>query len=85
MELDIYYPDLSLALEYQGEQHFKDSFGNLQIQQIRDKEKQEACKKQGITLIPVPFWWDTKEKSLAATIQIYRPELLLHIDSSNSD
>jgi hypothetical protein len=30
----------------------------------------------GITLIPVPFWWDKSSKSLAATIHSHRCDLL---------
>jgi hypothetical protein len=40
----IFVPDLSLALEYQGKQHFVSIpvFGSLQIQEERDKEKKEV-------------------------------------------
>jgi hypothetical protein len=30
---------------------------------------------KGITLIEVPYWWDRKSESLAATIYSQRPEL----------
>jgi hypothetical protein len=30
----------------------------------------------GVTLIAVPFWWDKSLPSLAATIRLYRPDLL---------
>jgi hypothetical protein len=29
----------------------------------------------GITLIEVPYWWDGKYASLAATVYSYRPDL----------
>jgi hypothetical protein len=47
MELDIYIPDLSLAFEYQGEQHFKNIYPlvDQQVHIQRDKDKQDACKK----------------------------------------
>lgn len=32
--------------------------------------------KYGITLIEVPYWWDSSVESLAATIQTQRPELV---------
>ena len=32
--------------------------------------------KQGITLIEVPYWWDRRRESLAATIHKVAPELV---------
>ena len=45
MELDAYVPDLKLAFEYQGEQHYKDihTFGQQGNQAARDDEKKELC------------------------------------------
>jgi hypothetical protein len=53
-----------------------------------DQIKQEACKKlgkypkytpintpKGITLISVPFWWNSAIESLKASIYRYRPDL----------
>lgn len=65
-------PAKSLALEYQGEQHFRDHYiyGSVIEQQKRDKEKREACSqvefqinpskniKENISLIEIPYWWD---------------------------
>jgi hypothetical protein len=31
----------------------------------------------GITLIPIPYWWDKTLPSLAATIHYYRPDIPL--------
>lgn len=47
MELDCYAPDLYLAVEYQGEQHFSNVFPFGQQKDIaqRDKQKREACAK----------------------------------------
>ena len=60
----------------------------LALHQNRDTSKLELCKKlgisnafflrefyQGITLIEVPYWWDRKFSSLAATLYSQRPEL----------
>jgi len=33
------------------------------------------CKQNGITLVEIPFWWDTTKSSLQATIAQVRPEL----------
>ena len=48
MELDVFIKSLSLAVEYQGEQHYSPQYwtGNdLAQQKKRDKEKREACVK----------------------------------------
>ena len=75
MELDIFLPSVSLAIEYQGEQHYRWHFifGSPQLQQWRDTEKKEACNKAGITLVEIPFWWNRSLASLAATIKEQRP------------
>ena len=47
MELDVYIDQLKLAFEYQGEQHYRPIYGmggDFEQQQIRDAEKQRACK-----------------------------------------
>jgi len=71
MELDIWIPELKLAFEYQGEQHFEafhrgitqvTKGQSLESQQKRDQEKRKACEKLGIRLIEIPFTWNaTKE------------------------
>jgi len=53
--LDIYIPKLKLAIEYQGEQHFKpiDLWGGvegLKTSQKRDEKKREVCKRHGIAI-----------------------------------
>ncbi len=61
LELDCYNPELKLACEYQGIQHYKyvpyfhktrDAFQN---QKYRDHMKKEMCRKNGIRLIEVPY------------------------------
>lgn len=67
MELDIWIPEISLAIEYQGEQHFKTFWKGyidltesqtLESTQIRDEEKRKACMSMGITLVEIPYTWD---------------------------
>jgi len=79
MELDIFFPFLSIAFEYQGEHHYKSNkiLGESSVTQKRDREKKKICEEKGITLIEIPFWWDRKKDSLIATIQNYRPDLVL--------
>jgi hypothetical protein len=56
--------------------HRTESFIDLKS---RDKQKTELCKKQGITLIEVPYWWDRKSSSLAVTVYTIRPDLFSQI------
>jgi hypothetical protein len=77
MELDIYVPSLSFALEYQGQQHYHPSYfwSPLERQREKDREKMEACSRKDITLIQIPYWWDRKEESLHATLHKHFPSL----------
>lgn len=78
VELDIYIPSVRLAFEYQGAQHYGDvfSYGQRQQGKERDPEKTAACLKEGITLISIPYWWDTERESLANTIRQHRADLI---------
>ena len=67
MELDIWIPEISLAVEYQGEQHFETFWKGavdltesqtLESTQRRDEEKRKACLSKGITLVEIPYTWD---------------------------
>jgi hypothetical protein len=73
----IFLPQLSLALEYQGEHHYlpTDLFGGLPVYQRRDQSKRKFASQFGITLISIPFWWDHSSASLSSTIQYYRPDI----------
>ena len=79
MQLDVFVPELRLALEYQGQQHFAQiyAFGCQEDMSYRDQQKKLACKENGITLVAVPYWWDFKLESLAGTIQLARSDLAL--------
>ncbi len=60
LELDIFLPELKLAFEYQGQQHFhaikawggEKALINLQE---RDRKKAHLCSQHGITLIPIDY------------------------------
>jgi hypothetical protein len=79
-ELDIFLPQLNLALEYHGKQHYVDmassSFAPVEAYAARDLQKQQLCKQAGIVLVEVPFWWDKKLPSLRATIAQICQEIL---------
>ena len=70
IEVDIWVPKYSLAIEYHGHQHFIDSphYGPLELYQIRDETKIQLCKENNIKLLVIPFWWDNKKDSLHKTI-----------------
>lgn len=62
LELDLYNPDLKLAIEYNGSQHYhynsfmhKNSRDKFQNQQYRDMIKKDLCGKAEITLVIVPY------------------------------
>jgi hypothetical protein len=79
--LDIYLPNLNLAFEYQGEQHYADvfRFAPHKYYAQRDEQKRKLCKMEGITLIEIPFWWDFQAQSLAATISSHCSDFNLKI------
>lgn len=62
MEYDCFDPVLNLAVEYQGEGHYKSIFGQSQdkvdSQQRRDKAKKVCSIENGVTLIEVPYYED---------------------------
>ena len=66
---------------------FLHNLSSLEDRKQVDKQREALCLQQGnlillrflctgITLIPIPFWWDKKISSLTATIHQYRPELV---------
>jgi hypothetical protein len=79
IQLDLFSPGLALAFEYQGAQHYFDvpCFSPQRHYAERDQEKREACQRQGICLIEVPFWWDGDPSALAETIRKHKPGLVL--------
>lgn len=65
--LDIYLPELSLAIEFMGEQHYRplEYFGGdegFKNTVLRDKRKASTCKQVGINLIYIRFDDDKKAK-----------------------
>ena len=67
VQFDIYMIQRKIAIEYHGKQHYEDIpqiFSNVETYKHRDLEKEKLCKKHGIQLIVVPYWWDNKLDSL---------------------
>lgn len=60
LELDIFIPARNLAIEYQGQQHFRaiPAWGgesSLRLLQERDAKKAKLCARQGIGLIAIDY------------------------------
>lgn len=64
LELDCYNEEYSIAVEYNGIQHYKypsafhKSEEEFYNQLKRDKLKKKLCDENGVYLIPVPYWVD---------------------------
>lgn len=76
--LDIFIPDLGIAIEYQGEQHFKsvELFGGkegLQKTKERDIDKLLKCKNNKIDLIYFTYKDDLSEKLVQLRLKKYLP------------
>lgn len=81
MKLDLFIPELNLAFEYQGTQHFDNTDGANGIfysqmeNRERDKVKLQVCSNIGISLIFVSHLWDRSISSLFYIILSAKPEL----------
>jgi len=84
MRFDIFLPHLNLAIEYQGQQHYEDQnvFGDSELRRRQDEKKAELCKKKGVSLVQVPYWWDKRTESLVVTLLEKRPDLSSFISAS---
>lgn len=60
--VDFYLPELRIAIEYDGKQHFTysnsgwNNYNNFLIGHKRDEIKNTFCKKEKIALIRIPYW-----------------------------
>ena len=73
ISFDIFIPELNIALEYDGEQHFEEvhqTLGFLEITQYSDKQKKIIAKENFIRLIKIPYWWDRTSPSLLPFLNI---------------
>lgn len=54
LELDFYFPDVKVGIEFQGDQHYyHTSFGSPYKQKMNDKRKHEICRSLGIKLYKI--------------------------------
>lgn len=80
-ELDCYNPDLKVALEYQGEQHYryvkKFDNGNFDLEKRKkyDMFKVTKCKEIGIILIVVPYHVKIKDIPSFINDELYKSAL----------
>lgn len=67
LSFDFYLPKFNTCIEYNGQQHYKpvDYFGGINSfnKQVKnDNIKKKYCQDNGIGLITIPYYFDTKEK-----------------------
>lgn len=80
LELDCYNDDLKIAVEYNGEQHYKwPNFTNQTYQQFinqvrRDTLKLDLCDKNGVYLIVVPY--NVPYENIPSYIMSHLPETI---------
>ncbi len=52
-------------------------YSELQLARQRDNFKKQMCGTYGFTLIVVPYWWDGTVESIATTIHLKRPDIMI--------
>ena len=80
MSYDIFISRLNIAIEYQGKQHFEpvDFFGGIdgfEKLKIRDAEKLELSKINGIKLVYINYWEDVNQELITQKV-----DAILHRD-----
>lgn len=54
MELDFFYPEFNLAVEFNGDQHYvPTSMGCPKAQRFRDAKKRQICRNHGVKLLVI--------------------------------
>lgn len=67
--IDIYLPNLCLAVEYQGQQHYGQlRFGSFKSTISRDSRKRVELQQQGIQVVSIPYWWKGSWSQIEATL-----------------
>lgn len=85
MELDIYIPELNVAFEYQGRQHYEPVIhwgGDHAFAQLcqRDERKARICKQKGLTLIPIDYEMRLTREDILGEMSKAGVDLLLDVN-----
>jgi hypothetical protein len=69
---------LRLAFDYQtvSDYDLSGTKGKVMVELKVNPVKADICKRNGLDLVSIPFWWDRDLHSLVATIISTRPEIL---------
>ena len=78
VQFDLFIPQINIALEYHGIQHYKElpSFGSIELYNERDLEKEKLCESHNLPLIIIPYSWDLTKSHLHQIITKSHPNLL---------
>lgn len=73
MQLDIYLPELNLAIEYQGEHHFLPIVGEEKLTQSKDRDQQKrvACALYNIKLLEIDYNWNGDYRTVLKLLKDY--------------
>lgn len=84
LELDIYNEELKVAIEYNGQQHYKyvpffhKNYEHFLNQKYRDEIKKMLCKQQGIHLIEISY--ETSPTDIESIIKLEAVKLGVKLD-----
>jgi len=78
--LEVFLPEHNLAIEYRDHTHYEllpmdESIERLHAVQLRDAEKEKACKENGVALIVFPYFKELDRDSLLWKVAEFRPAL----------
>jgi hypothetical protein len=83
LEIDIWVPSITLAIEYQGEQHYEPvaHWGGeegLKKRQANDKRKRELCRRNGYTLVEFLHDEELTENAVTKKLARYTPKPIVN-------
>jgi uncharacterized protein with PIN domain len=67
LRIDLYLPEYNIAIEFDGEHHFKPKRGGEEEYnktKIRDEIKNTYCKEKNIPLLRIPYWNEKNIKNI---------------------
>lgn len=81
--LDMYVPSANIGFKYMSGRLYRNILDSEETRKKlikRDDRLRTLFSNVGVTLVLVPYWWNSKPQSLVATIRSIRPDLDLHTD-----